>query len=149
MAKPILVFIHGAFFPASCWESVRSSLEKHSYETVAISLPGVGVGSTVTSHLEDTATIRKVLLLLIEEQQRDVILVMHSYGGVPGSEAVEGLEKSKRERDTGGVIHCMYIAAYLVPVGASLLGLLGGNLPDAVIRDVCTQNPPTRSAFSL
>ncbi len=139
MVKPALAFVSGAFHSASCWDKVRSSLEKHSYHTVSISLPSVGAGSTVTSHHEDTAAIHKVLSRLIVEERKDVVLVMHSYGGVPGSEAVRGLEKSVREQETAeacGVIHCVYITAFLVPTGASFLGLLGGNLPDAVIRDV-------------
>ena len=149
MAKPVLVFIHGAFFAASCWDSVRSSFEKHSYETLAFSLPSVSIGSTVTSHYEDTAVIRETLLQLIEGKNRDVVLVMHSYGGVPGSEAVEGLEKSRRGKTKGGVIHCVYIAAYLVPVGVSILDLLAGGLPDAVIRDVCILHPSNLPFFSL
>ena len=139
MTKPTLVFVPGFFHPASCWDNVRSSLEKYSFQTVVISLPSVGAGSTVTSHHEDTAAIRKVLSQLIVEEREDVILVMHSYGGVAGSEAVRGLEKSVRGKETAGacgVIHCGYVTAILVPTGASALGLLGGNLPDAVIRNV-------------
>ena len=139
MTKPTVIFVPGAFHPASCWDNVRSSLTRYSFETVAISLPGVGAGSKVTSHHEDTAAIRKVLSQLIVEEQKDVVLVMHSYGGVPGSEAVRGLEKSIRGKETPGacgVIHCVYLSGFLVPTGASFLGLLGGTLPDSVIRDV-------------
>ena len=145
MTKPTLIFVPGAFHPASCWDNVRSSLTRYSFETVAISLPGVGADSKVTSHHEDTAAIRKILLQFIVEEQKDVVLIMHSYGGVPGSEAVRGLEKSIREKKTPkafGVIHCVYLSAFLVPTGASFLGLLGGTLPDAVIRDVSVDTFP-------
>lgn len=152
MTKPIIIFVPGAFHPASCWDNVRSSLEKYSFQTVAISLPSVSAGSDVTSHHEDAAAIRKILSQLIIDDRKDVILVMHSYGGVPGSEVVRGLEKSVREKETVGacgVIHCVYVTAFLVPTGASFLGLLGGTLPDAVIRDVRTEISSILAGLSL
>lgn len=79
----------------------------------------------VTSHQEDTAAIRKALESLILSRGKTVVLVMHSYGGLVGTNAVVGLELSARvaKGERGGVAHCLFIAAFLVPKGNSLLGM--------------------------
>ena len=82
-------------------------------------------GNPVTSHLEDTAVVRKALQSLIVSEGKCVILVMHSYGGVAGTNAVSGLEATARMRngEKGGVIHCLFLSAFLVPKGSSLIGM--------------------------
>jgi hypothetical protein len=59
---------------------------------------------------------------------KEVVLVMHSYGGIIGSEAVNGLEKAGR-KEKGGVVHALLIAAFLVSKGSSLLGIFDNQLP--------------------
>ena len=58
--------------------------------------------------------------------EKDVLLVLHSYGGVPGCGAINGLEKSVRESrgGRGGVIGCVFIAAMLPLKGQSLSDVL-------------------------
>ena len=50
---------------------------------------------------------------------------MHSYGGVAGTNAVNGLERDYRTEkgEKGGIIHCLFTAAFLVPKGMSLIGM--------------------------
>lgn len=126
--KPTIVFVHGAWHNSSCWNSVRKTLEGYSYPTVAVDLPSVGRKPPVTSHLEDTAIVRNELERLILVEGREVILVMHSYGGIAGGGAVSGLEKAARQ-DKGGVTQCIFIAAFLVPKGSSLLGMFDNKFP--------------------
>ena len=133
--KPTIVFVHGAWHNPSCWDGVRKSLEEYSYPTVAVELPSVGQKPPVTSHLEDTAVVRKELERLILSEGREVILVMHSYGGVAGSGAVSGLEKATRQ-DKGGVTQCVFITAFLVPKGSSLLGMFDNQLTPYLEVDV-------------
>jgi len=53
---------------------------------------------------------------------KDVVVVMHSYGGIVGHyRRIGGLK--------GGVTRLLYMCAFVVPVGASLTGQLGGQLP--------------------
>ena len=82
-------------------------------------------GTPVASHLEDTAVVRKALEPLIVLEDKCVILVMHSYGGVAGTNAVSGLEATTRMQKgkNGGVIHCLFLSAFLVPKGSSLMGM--------------------------
>ena len=53
---------------------------------------------------------------------KPVILVMHSYEGVVGTNAVHSLEAATRrgKAEKGGIIHCLFIAASLLPQAESL-----------------------------
>ena len=56
------------------------------------------------------------------------MLVIHSYGGVPGCQAVRGLDKETRVsegKEEGGIVHCIFLAALLVSKGDTLVGALG------------------------
>jgi hypothetical protein len=35
---------------------------------------------------------------VLADDSKEILLVMHSYGGLPGSQSCEGLAKSERER---------------------------------------------------
>ena len=123
-SKPTIVLVHGAWHDVSCWDTVRKELSPLSYPTVAVPLVSPGSKPAVKSHLEDVAVVRKELEQLIEKDGKDVVLVMHSYGGLAGAGAVEGLEKARRAEngEKGGVVAALFIAAFLVDKGQSLLG---------------------------
>ena len=121
--KPTVLLVHGAWHNSSCWDPIRAELKKLSYPTEVVQLKSSG--NAVTTHLEDTAIIRKALESLIVAEGKTVILVMHSYGGVAGTNAVHGLESATRQKEgeKGGISHCLFIAAFLVPKGKSLIGM--------------------------
>ena len=125
--KPTVLLVHGAWHNASCWDPLRAELDTLSYPTEAVQLKSSG--NVVTTHLEDTAIIRTALEALIVAAGKTVILVMHSYGGVAGTNAVHGLEAAARlERgEKGGIVHCLFVAAFLVSKGKSLITMF----PDA------------------
>ena len=121
--KPTVLLVHGAWHNTSCWDATRAELKKLSYPTAVVPLKSSG--NAVTTHLEDTAIIREALESLIVSEGKAVILVMHSYGGVAGTNAVHDLEAAARHEkgEKGGIIHCLFIAAFLVPKGNSLIGM--------------------------
>lgn len=73
----------------------------------------------------------------MEDEGKDVVLFMHSYGGMPGAAAATGLAKSQRAQEgkAGGVIGLLFLGAFLVPEGLSYAGLQGGNLPPWILVD--------------
>ncbi|KAF4304466.1 hypothetical protein GTA08_BOTSDO07511 [Botryosphaeria dothidea] len=70
---------------------------------------------------DDAQHIRKANEALLK-QGKDVVLVMHSYGGIPGTESVEGLLKTEREAagKAGGIIRLVYLTALAPEVGRSI-----------------------------
>lgn len=71
---------------------------------------------------KDIEQIRAVLKKLVEDEQRDVLLIAHSYGGTPALYAVAGLWKHQRAAKgvVGGVIRVALIASSLSLPGASV-----------------------------
>ena len=132
--RPTVVFIHGAWHKASCWDATRAELHKLDYPTEAIQLKSSG--SAVATHREDTAIIRGALESLIL-QGKHVVLVMHSYGGKAGANAVSGLGFAARDqsREKGGIIHCVFLAGFLIPKGKSLTDMFPGR-PEYIVLDV-------------
>ena len=127
--KPTVLLVHGAWHNASCWDATRTELEKVFYPTDVVQLKSSG--NAVTTHLEDTAIVRQALESLIVSDGKSVILVMHSYGGVAGTNAVHGLEAAARQEkgEKGGIIHCLFVAAFLVPKGKNLIEMFDEQPP--------------------
>jgi pimeloyl-ACP methyl ester carboxylesterase len=75
----------------------------------------------------------------LADEGRDLVVVGHSYGGVVTSCAVEGLSKDARSKEgkTGGVIKVIYISAFALDKGQSMLGMLGGNYLPWMKIEVC------------
>ncbi len=119
--RPTVVLIPGAWHGVECFDEYRHHLESHGFPCVTVPLPSVGANPPLPSIYQDVAHIRLALLDLFEEG-KEVILVMHCYGGLPGSEAITGLGKKQRmERGMpGGVVALLYIAAFVLPLGESI-----------------------------
>lgn len=68
---------------------------------------------------DDEAVIRRVVCKLVEEEQNEVVMVLHSAGGFLGTAAIEGL--SRKERNVrellGGVVGFVFLSAAVMDVG--------------------------------
>ena len=69
---------------------------------------------------------------------REVIVVSHSYSGLPVSSALDGLGRIEREKNgmAGGVIKIIYLAAFLGKKGQSVMQVFGGQSPPWLKYDV-------------
>lgn len=120
MSKPIFVLVHGAWHRPIVWHPVVSELDKAGFSSVALGLPSSDPQrkhSPIPDNSEDVSKIRKAVSELVREH--DVVVVMHSLGGLSGSDALEGLDKQTCASKglKGGVIRLVFICAYLVPEG--------------------------------
>lgn len=54
---------------------------------------------------------------------RDIVAIMHSYGGQVGSNALVGLGREARAKQglPGGVSHLVYLAAFAMPEGTAMM----------------------------
>jgi pimeloyl-ACP methyl ester carboxylesterase len=84
------VLIHGAWHGGWCWRRVSDLLEKKGHKVFSPTLTGVGERSHLLSkdinldtHITDIVNVFKW------EDLKDTCLVVHSYGGWPGSGAIE------------------------------------------------------------
>src|SRR5258705_325626 len=89
-APKTFVLVHGAWHGGWCWRRVSDLLEKKGHKVFSPTLTGVGERSHLMSkdiildtHITDIVNVFKW------EDLKDACLVVHSYGGYPGSGALE------------------------------------------------------------
>ncbi|RGP77717.1 hypothetical protein FLONG3_4176 [Fusarium longipes] len=122
-----IVFAPGAWHTADCYDVVRKELQARGWETEAVDYPSVGAEPPTKGLKEDAAAVRATVEKLVGEGKK-VMVVVHSYGGLVGAEAVQGLGYKQRAQEgkAGGVVQLVYLSAFVMPKGNSILGLLGG-----------------------
>lgn len=135
--KPTILLIPGAWHQGCTFDPVANILRAQGYQAETITLPSAG-GPTSTTAYDDAEHIRKTFLNDLIAQGKEAMLVMHSYGGIPGTESVKGLARKDlaAQGRKGGVISLIYQSAFLVPAGASVESFLPGGLDRYMIIDV-------------
>jgi pimeloyl-ACP methyl ester carboxylesterase len=101
--------VHGAWHGAWCWEKLTSVLHADGWRTRAIDLPSAGGR---TGMQDDAQTVLRELEII----DGPVVVVAHSYGGIPVTQAVA---------EAGNVSRIIYLASFQLDVGESLLGFYG------------------------
>jgi len=139
--KPTVVVVPGSWQTPVVWDGFRALAEKEGgFPAVAhVALPTIGGTETPLAGLaEDVAAVRAILGPLVDEQEKDVVLLCHSSGGISGSNAVEGWDCATREKEgkKGGVVRIVFLAAFMLPKEQSLLGMLGGQPAPWMVVDV-------------
>ena len=109
-----LLLVHGAWHGAWCWGRVLASLGDVGFETHTVDLASHGDDTSTLGGLHDDATIIREALSGLPS---GVVVVAHSYGGVPVTEAAA---------DAPNVGHLIYLTAFMLDEGESLLGAAGG-----------------------
>ncbi|CAG7995474.1 unnamed protein product [Penicillium salamii] len=134
--KPVFVFVPGAWHTADTFDQVRQLMLSRGLASEAISLPSVGGPLEKGLHADIEYT--KIILREMADAGRQIVVVNHSYGGMVGSGAVEGLGFKQRADAglPGGVIMVVWMAAFVTPKGQTVLDQLGGNwLPWMIIKN--------------
>ncbi|KAK3674459.1 hypothetical protein LTR78_005545 [Recurvomyces mirabilis] len=119
---PTIILVPGAWhFGTIHYTTITSSLEKAGYEVIALDLPSTCDQPHPDSWKHDIDHIAQQIEKTADEG-KDVLLVMHSRGGIAGGDACEGLSKADREKTgkKGGVVRCVFIAAFAASEGQTL-----------------------------
>lgn len=118
MSKPTYVLLPGAWHSPDIYKDVVDSLAKHGYPAISLRLPSFDATPAHYDFSADVAAIRTCLDELVS-QDKDVILVVHSYAGLPGGEATRDLGKKEREAQglKGGIIRYVVINGFVAPPG--------------------------------
>lgn len=135
ISKPDLVLIPGAWHTAECYYLIVPLLESAGYQVETVNLISVGAEPAVKSLDPDVQHIRNVLLPMIEKG-KEVVVVMHSFGGVPGSAALKGMSKTTRlaEGLPGGIVALVYLCSWVIPEGQSVRSCGGGQHGPEVLK---------------
>jgi pimeloyl-ACP methyl ester carboxylesterase len=117
------VLVPGMWIGAWAWRDVTAALRGAGHEVFPLTLTGVadrshllGPGVDLDTHIEDIVRLVEV------EDLRDVVLVGHSYGGMPVSSA------ALRLRDR--ISRVIYVESGPMPVGTTQLSAMGRSEPE-------------------
>ena len=128
--KPTVVWVPGLLHTPAHFQPIVSALAKVSIPSVTVSVPNIGARAATAAPYDDVKTVRTTLQELVDEG-KEVLVISHSYGGVPACQAVRGLEKSLRVKvgQPGGIIRIVFMAAFVIQEGESLWTFMNGQLP--------------------
>lgn len=136
LTKPTIVLLQGTFQPPGVYHNFAKLIESRGFSVVQPSYPsltGQDEPDFATKTLaDDVQVVETAIKDLVDGEGKTVLVVMHSYGGLVGAEAVpETLTlKSRKERGLpGGVASLFYFAAFVMPMGQSIATAVGDS-PD-------------------
>jgi pimeloyl-ACP methyl ester carboxylesterase len=118
--KPTLLIVPGAWHSPAHFAPLIALFSNSGYETVCPQHPTFNSRPPFKNFLDDVAALGTELTKLLEVDKKDVIVIMHSYGGIVGTQAVtEVLSKAWREKKgkKGGVVKLLYLCAFIMCMG--------------------------------
>ncbi|KAI1423341.1 Alpha/beta hydrolase fold-1 [Xylaria sp. FL1777] len=126
MSKPYFLISTGSFAPAQLYDNIVERVKGHGYDIKALHLatvglgPGLGRDTPPATMYDDAALIAKEIEALAD-QGREIILIAHSYGGMPATESTKGLsvEERKKQGKKGGLVRLAYNTVLLTTPGHS------------------------------
>lgn len=135
--KPTILLISGAWHKAHIFDAVIDILQSQGYPVVTKALLSAG-GPVSTTVADDAEHIRQAYLNDLVAQGKEVVVVMHSYAGVPGTESIKGLARKDlaAQGKQGGVVALVYLAAFMLPAGKSVEATVPQGLDPAMTMDV-------------
>ncbi|KEY65354.1 hypothetical protein S7711_01864 [Stachybotrys chartarum IBT 7711] len=130
---PSIIMLPGSFVPASVLYPVRDAVSGQGFEFLALDLATVRLPNdtrTPPSMYDDAALIIREVEKLAD-QGKDVIVISHSYSGIPMSQAAAGLGKKSRmsQGKRGGIVKLGYVTSFVPALGQTSNDMLG-DVPD-------------------
>jgi Alpha/beta hydrolase family len=147
---------HGAFGTGKSQKPLIEAFKTHGMNATCPSLPTSEAIARPTKqplHSDDAIVFRATLSDLILKSGKTVVVLAHSNGGVPGTEAITPeLEYSTRQLQglPGGVIGIFYMAAFVLPPGHSQDEFFMGNFPlDGILANYDFKSYPDKGAYQM
>jgi len=128
--NPTLILVVGSWHSTETWDKISSLLKAQDFRCVPVALPSTA-GDANANFKDDVDAVRDSILTETTNR-RDVVVVVHSYGGMVGSSAIKSLTKPKQDvgdNKSGHVIGLVMIATGFCKTGLSFLDGFGGAPP--------------------
>lgn len=140
MSKPTVVGVHGAWHSAAHFQPLKANLARHGYKFVAVLLPSMHYAelncAPPSDIKEDVAAIQTAVVNELKaDPGTDVVVLTHSYSGMPGSAAVENLDKKSRKVAgfSNGISALLVISGLLIDQGISGFDWANKIIPPTII----------------
>ncbi|OQU99578.1 hypothetical protein CLAIMM_05188 [Cladophialophora immunda] len=131
MSKPSILLVPGSFVLPEYYDPVFDAVRAKGYDIKGLHIPSVGLrtlegrpGKPPTMY-DDADFIAKEVKALADEG-KDVILIAHSYSGIPVSQCTKGLGKEERRKqgEPGGLVNLAYLTCLVPALGANARSIL-------------------------
>lgn len=140
-STPLILLVPGAFGTPDGYGPLLPYLKEAGFTTHPGPYPSSNPADPAAATCAgDIASLRDDTLRPLIEEQKDIVILAHSYGAIVASGAAKGLDKKSRSSEglAGGVIGLIYIAGNIVLDNESLGEALGGANPPFIKLDkVC------------
>ncbi|KAL4947725.1 alpha/beta-hydrolase [Aspergillus filifer] len=128
-SKPTIVLVHGAWHTPPVYTNFISALESRGFTVHCPHLPSCSNTSPPAATYQDDVIVVRNLLQDLSAQGHRILLLMHSYGGAIGTDALPwDLELLPATTDVssarGGVIHLVYLCAYILQPGRTIWSVI-------------------------
>ena len=123
--KPTIFLVHGAWHGPECWKFVVPKLEAQGYKCIA---PQMIFANQALPTIKLAIDQAQEIIEGEVSQGRDVVVVVHSFGGAVGGSAVNGYTEknpAKLKQGWGKVIGLCYVCAFMPAAGKSLIEMVG------------------------
>ncbi|KAK8085734.1 hypothetical protein PG997_007005 [Apiospora hydei] len=140
-SKPIILIVHGAWHLPCMYDPLKHELNKLGYTFLCPELKTVGADKHGVTWEAD----KEMILDLVEpffDQGKEIIIIGHSYGGIPACAATEGngVQDRAAAGKKGGFRRIVYLAGFaILQRGMTLLQAFGGEW--AEWHDAAVPNP--------
>ncbi len=136
--KPTILIIHGAWHQPAHFSPLMTLLKAQGYTSICPHLPTCNNDDPPTKSLSDDVLLIRNTTISLADQGKEVVVLMASYGGVVGTDALYGLSVTERAKNglPCGVKRLVYISAFIPQLGQSLAGIFGGMLPPWIVDNV-------------
>ena len=131
--KPAFLFVPAAWHLPAYFGPLITYLSDYGYISVAVTVPSIDSAPAVTSLQPDVNTLAVALTTLLGNDS-DVIVVMHSYGGTVGIDAVSKAFKELADteriygKESAKIKRLVYVTARVPLEGDTIFNMLDGVL---------------------
>ncbi|KAL1882187.1 hypothetical protein Daus18300_000673 [Diaporthe australafricana] len=128
--KVVFILVPGAWHTASTWEKVTPLLQEQGHGAIAVTLPTTS-GNPAATFGDDVAVVRDLILSEVRHGHQ-VVVVVHSYGGVVGESALRDVPTVRHpspDTTQGKVIGLALMATGFNKNNMSFIDGFGGQPP--------------------
>jgi hypothetical protein len=124
-SKPTVILVPGGWHVPHHCHTLIKVLQRKGYRAFAVHHATTRNNAPWPNSYHYDEAIVTSALLAESNEGHDILLLMHSYGGFPGSAACRGLLKEQRKLngEKGGVIGTVYMASFAMNEGQCIADL--------------------------
>ena len=126
--KAAVVIVHGAWGLAELYDNVIARLKSNGFDAVCPPLPTCNNARPPSATRQDDVTTIQDAVRKFIDRGLVVFILMHSYGGIIGSEAaLEDLSVQHRSKQglSGGIARLVFMSAFIILPGENVVQAQG------------------------